>query len=468
MVTLAHLLKLSIASFLFSASFSPINLWFLMPISVAIFIHLLYQSKFKISFSVLYGFLANALVLSWSKTFVGVAPWILLSILQSMYFIPVGMLAKLTRNPYALVSAILLSEYLKDIFPFGGFGWTRIGFSQSDSPLVGLVNVFGIAGLSAVTLLIAVSFVRPSARLLAFLLVSLSVAPFLISSETSSSELRVRAIQGGVPERGLSFNARAQAVLDNHTSVTLNEFEATDQLIIWPENAIDVDPLKNPSARKKIENLQLKTNIPLISGVILDNKKLFNSAVLFDSSGNFESVYKKRYLTPFGEYIPLRPIASKISTHTEQVTDFTPGTDFVSHRVNGTVISTVICYELLSDSILRQSADYTSLIAVLTNSATFSGSAEGLQQLNIARLRAIEADRYLVSVSTTGPSALIDNRGRVLQMLSDGQVGSIVANVGLRERVTFSVRYGSEIKISLLFLALGFIIKSMRKGRERI
>ncbi len=468
MVVLNHLLKLSIASLLFSASFSPINFWFLMPISVAIFIHLIYRTRFKLTYSVLYGFLANALVLSWSKTFVGVTPWILLSILQGLYFIPVGMLAKFTRNPFVIVSAILLCENLKDVFPFGGFGWTRIGFSQSNSPFVGLVSVTGIIGLSVVTLLMAVCFVKPSAKVLVFLLVSLFVAPFFISAEPSSSEMRVRAIQGGVPERGLSFNARAQAVLDNHTLVTLKEFESSDELIVWPENAIDVDPLKNLSARKKIENLQFKTKIPLISGVILDSKKLFNTAVLFDSSGKFDSIYKKRYLTPFGEYIPLRSIASRISTHTEKVTDFTPGTDFVSHRVNGADIATVICYELLSDAILQQSASKTSLIAVLTNSATFAGSAEGLQQLNISRLRAIETDRYLVSVSTTGPSAFIDNRGRVLQMLGDGQVGSIVASIGLRERETIAVKYGSEIKNCLLFLALGIIVASMRKGGERI
>jgi apolipoprotein N-acyltransferase len=65
------------------------------------------------------------------------------------------------------------------------------------------------------------------------------------------------------------------------------------------------------------------------------------------------------------------------------------------------------------------------LIVVHTNSATFAGTAEGDQQLAITRLRALEHNRQIISISTTGPSAIIDARGEVIDSLKDGEIDSL-------------------------------------------
>lgn len=451
-----------IAALILSTGFAPFGLWFSLPIAYAIYLIVLRQKSNLLLNSFLFGFIANAIILSWSKTFVGVTPWILLSILQGLYLLPVGLLAKYVRKPIVLIFALLIMDEVKNYLPFGGFGWTRIAFSQVESPFIPWVSVVGVIGISLLTLMISLVLISPNKYLIISLLITLCVSPFVITDSISGEAVGVRAVQGGVPERGLSFNSRAEAVLDNHIAVTRRDVQSSDDVIIWPENAIDVDPIRNDSARKKIETLQLETKKPLIAGAILNQDVLSNAAILFDVGGFPRSTYIKQYLTPFGEYIPLRSLASLISPHVDRVTDFTPGEGYVSHEVKDVKMSTVICYEILSDQIFRESAKNSGIIAVLTNSATFAGSSEGEQQMAITRIRAIETGRNVVSVSTTGPSAFIDYNGDVMEKLDDGEVGSISMAMQVREGNTLASQYGELITIAVLLFALILI------GRELV
>lgn len=466
MVRFKNQLLIALAAILSSASFAPLSLWFTAPIAYAIYVKVLLNGKDQIRNSFLFAFLANALILSWSKSFVGVTPWILLAILQGFYFIPVGILARYVKSPIVLIAAIIVAEEVKSLFPFGGFGWSRIAFSQADSPLVNLVSLFGVTFLSIATLAISHLLLQPKSLHFSVVILLLLAASFLLNQESSGEGLRIRAVQGGVPERGLSFNSRAQAVLDNHIARTRSDSDESDQLILWPENAIDVDPLRNVLVKEKLQNLQQEIKIPILAGAILNGRVLSNAAILFSKNGNPESTYIKRYLTPFGEYIPLRSIASIISPHTDRVTDFTPGSELVVHEVNQMKISSIICYEILNDGIIRESARSSGLLAVMTNSATFSGSAEGEQQLNITRIRAIEAGRNIVSVSTTGPSAFISYDGTIISRLDDGEVGSLSERIEVRNNQTLALRYGELFTSLVILFSLVLITVALMRRRS--
>jgi apolipoprotein N-acyltransferase len=270
-----------------------------------------------------------------------------------------------------------------------------------------------------------------------------------------------------VPERGLDFNARAMAVLDNHINTTLDEIDGKEDLIIWPENAIDVDPLQNLIVSQKITSLAEETGIPLLAGAILDDEELLNSTILFNEDGEPTSIYVKRYLTPFGEYIPLRSIAQIISSDADRVTDFSPGDNLVIHKVNAISIGSIICYEILNDGLVREAARKSSLLVVHTNSATFSGSAEGEQQLAITRLRAMESKKMIVSISTTGPSAIVDARGEVIKKLEDGEVGSLASVIPTQNNQTLSMRLGGFTELVVLFACAMWALFSLRKGRKK-
>lgn len=456
-------IQLLIAAALFAASFQPIGLWFLAPISYAIFFHLIrgQQNTYLISFS--FAFISNLAILYWSGAFVGLLPWLLLGILQGLYYLPIGFIAYRTRSIPAIIFSILLIDEIKSRFPFGGFGWTRIAFSQIDSPFVNSIALGGAITLSALTLMISWGLVAPRRSILFTLVALLPLIALSDSAQISDETLNVRAIQGGVSKPGLGFNDRAFEVLKNHIRESERTQSKNDQLVIWPENSIDIDPLRNDLSRKLINDYIQLSNLPLIAGAVIERDGLKNVAIAYDSVGNVQSIYEKRYLTPFGEFIPLRSIAQIVSPYADDVTDFSPGSEAVIHEVAGHKIASIICYEIINDGIVREAAKRSELLVVHTNSATFFGTAEGEQQLAITRLRAIEHARAIVSVSTTGPSAMIDARGVVLREINEGERGAISAAMQLTSSQTLADKLGGLAQLLVLTI---FILLAMINRRE--
>ncbi len=101
-----------------------------------------------------------------------------------------------------------------------------------------------------------------------------------------------------------------------------------------------------------------------------------------------------------------------------------------------------------------------------TNSATFSGSSEGEQQLSITRLRALESGKSIVSISTTGPSAFINARGEVVMRLDDGDRGSLVGDVSLsKSESVYHSLGGLGVPLVLLLTLISSIISKDRYKR---
>ena len=219
---------------------------------------------------------------------------------------------------------------------------------------------------------------------------------------------------------------------------------------MWPENAVDVDPFNNTTVSSELN----KYDVPLLIGAIVDNNgATLNTSILWRKSGH--ELYAKQHLTPFGEYIPLRSLASKISPLVDQVDDFSAGNQSKVFNIGKAKVAPVICYELIDDSILEKAAKNSNILAVQTNSATFGRSAESAQQLSISRVRAIEHSRNILSVSTTGYSAVINYKGDIVQKTSMGTAEHIVASVGLIDSQSPRDRLGDWAGIfTLMWLLL--------------
>jgi apolipoprotein N-acyltransferase len=262
---------------------------------------------------------------------------------------------------------------------------------------------------------------------------------FIPSNIATINQTSVLMIQGNVPELGLDFNARAKQVFNNHasqTKIALAEKKKID-FIVWPENAVDVDPYTNEDVYEELDSFDK----PLIIGAIVGKgEKLFNTSILWGDKT--QDIYFKQHLTPFGEYIPLRSIAKKISPLVNQVNDFSPGNGQKVFTIGQARVAPVICFELLDDEILAEATKSSNLLVVQTNSATFGTSAESAQQLSITRIRAIEHSRNVVSVSTTGISAVIDFTGKILNQTNMGTAEHVFAEVGLIEQSSPRDRFG--------------------------
>jgi len=243
---------------------------------------------------------------------------------------------------------------------------------------------------------------------------------FLNNSYSSPETVSFIGIQGNTPSVGLTFNDRAEAVFNLHLTESKKALVGDADVMIWPENAIDVDPFVNARVRSSIESLTSTLKIPLITGAITrQSGQLENVSLMYNERGGVVSYYSKQYLTPFGEYMPLRPLARLISPYVDDVVDFKVGERVDNHVVNGFKLAPVICYELLSDSLVQNTSRKSDALVVQTNSATFADTSESSQQLDITRLRALENAREIASISTIGISAHIDINGEVLNRTSE-------------------------------------------------
>ncbi len=450
---------IALSAFLASASFAPIGIWYLGVLGYSLLLRKLSKSKKQLWHAFAFGFIYNAIVLYWSGRYVGALPWLLLSFLQALFYIPVGVVDKRWGSIWLTIGVLLLMEELRSVFPFGGFGWTRIAFSQVESPGVAILPYGGVLALSAITLMFAalisrirfVNFIK-----IALILMFLALLP---ANPEGSGSVKLLAIQGNTPSVGLDFNSRAQAVFNLHRDATYKYATENYDAIIWPENAIDIDPNSHPNVASDISNLTVEKQAPLIAGVVLKRDgSPANASVLYDPELGAVSTYIKRGLTPFGEYMPLRSIAELVSPFAASVVDFKPGSELVTHKVAESSLGPIICYEIINDRLVGQMSQKSEALIVQTNSATFSGTSESRQQLAITRIRAIEYSRDVLSVSTIGISAFIDNNGEVVSSTPENVQQSLVGELALNSHVTPANRYGTLSKFLIVgfFLALGY------------
>jgi len=392
----------------------------------------------------------NLVLLHWTSTYVGSVPWVILAVGLSFFYLPLVAVKRLGIASFPLIFIVM--EEIRNRFPFQGFGWARIAYSQADAPYAKIAAHGGAVALSAITVLIGLVLCylfQKQFRLLILLPLLIVLVPIDVQMNQTTQALM---IQGNVPKLGLDFNSRAKEVFFNHvkeTDIALKENKKVD-FILWPENSVDVDPFRNPEVFEALNSYKF----PIIVGAIVGrDDEILNTSILWTKES--QNVYIKQHLTPFGEYIPLRSLASKISPFVDDVRDFSPGDESTIFTVDKAKIAPVICYELLDDQILEKAAKSSNLFAVQTNSATFGDSAQSAQQLQITRIRAIEHSRNILSVSTTGYSAVIDYNGKVLQKSDLGTAQHLYAEIGLISSTSPRDRYGDwALVMTLIWLLI--------------
>ena len=447
---MVNLLLSTLSGLLLSAAFEPIAMWWLAPIAIALEMYALSRSDGKFLSVLAFALTFNLVLLHWTSIYVGSLPWIILATGLTLFYLPLVAVKRLGMSFFPVIFIVL--EEIRNHFPFQGFGWARIAYSQADAPYAKIAAHGGAVALSAITVLIGLFIFHLSQKQLNFLILLPIALVFIPNNVAINATTNALLIQGNVPKLGLDFNSRATEVFNNHVKETEAALQSKKEVdfILWPENAVDVDPFRNPDV---FETLNTYTT-PLILGAIVNrDKEVLNTSILWTKKK--QNVYVKQHLTPFGEYIPLRALASKISPLVDDVRDFSAGNESIIFSIGAAKIAPIICFELLDDQILHVAAKSSNLLAVQTNSATFGDSAESAQQLQITRIRAIEHSRNVLSVSTTGYSAVIDYNGQVLQKSDMGTAEHLYAQVGLISNTSPRDRIGDwALVITLLWLLI--------------
>jgi apolipoprotein N-acyltransferase len=442
-----------VAGVIASTAFAPLSFWPSAFIGLTIWYFLLIRMRLRSRVYVSYIFGLGVLlpVQLWTGIYVGNLPWLLLSFTQALIFTLPALFVgkKINYNQIAFACSFVCVELLLRTVPFTGFGWSRLSFTQVDGPLQFL---YPSGGVVLVAFLIALISSARSVFNLALICLVIAGLSFLPRIEATDKKSSIALVQGGVVKLGLEFNSKPKEVFLRHLqqtskSVTFNQVD----LIIWPENAVDIDINTNDEVKKLIYQKSVFLDTPLlVGGVTKSGDNLLNQSFLFDPQ--IKQSYSKRYLTPFGEYLPLRGIATKVSRYADQITDFKAGQKDTKFLIDDAAFQSLICYELLDDS-FRDQID-TNFLVVQTNNATFGDTAQLDQQLNIARVRAIETGRYIAYVSTTGTTSFIDNRGKIIEKLPKFESSTLFGEVNHVIGITTTQIIGKYLE----YLAVGALV----------
>jgi apolipoprotein N-acyltransferase len=472
---IAHIYFL-LAGALMSVGFAPLSIWLALPLGIALWA-LAIEKSANLHTVIIGSVVTSAcfflIVLHWASSYVGWLPWVLLSLFEALLLAPIGIairaFSRSTFFPLLLGGIFVLDEAIRSRVPWGGFGWARLAFEQPSY----FTKIASVGGAPLLTFALGAlaglfALLMTDRRSILFLVagVVLMTAPLLIPANHAPASINVAAVQGNVPRLGLDFNAQREAVLRNHVRAT-NAFAERIRggaapkpaLVIWPENASDVDPLHDQNAGQLITQTTDGIGVPILVGGVTETPNVQNISVLWMPQVGPTSIYIKQHLAPFGEYLPLRTIAQALVPAAKRIVDMTPGRRTVTHRVGKIKIGDVICFEIIEDDLVRRAIveGRANLLAVQTNSATFGRSSESEQQLAVSRERAIEHGRSVISASTSGKSALVRPDGSVIKESHFFESTVLQADMPLTNRLTIADRLGSWpelIIIALMILAI--------------
>jgi len=282
-----------------------------------------------------------------------------------------------------------------------------------------------------------------------------------------------------VPRLGFDFNAQRRAVLDNHVEQTLalaRRVATGDaprpDLVIWPENSSDIDPLLNADARIRIGDVAAAIQAPILVGALLEGpgEHFRNAALVWQPGSGPSDTYVKRHPVPFAEYIPLRPIARQVSSEVDRVgSDFVGGNQPGVLRVGPATVGDVICFEVAYDNLVRDTVTGGGqLLVVQTNNATFD-PAEARQQLAMVRLRAVEHGRNGLMASTVGISGFVAPDGTVSDATGFNTPAVQVRELRLGTARTLATRLGGAPEYALVAAALAVLLgAAVLRRRERV
>jgi len=429
----------------------------------------------------------------WAYVAVGWIPWVALSAAESLAVGLVGALtARMTRwgvlgslrwlEPAAFALLWVGAEQLRSAWPFGGFPWGRLAFSMADSPLA---RVAWLGGMPLVSLMVALLGAILGVGILAlgerrivqglaapFAVIALGLLPLglPLDGRAENGHLTVAWAQGNLANEGLDSFARAREVTDNHRDATLTLAQerpnAAVDLIIWPENASDIDPRTDAETAAAVTAAAQAFDAPLLFGTndySPDNGRYNTSLVWLPSGVPLEGAeYRKQQPAAFAEYIPIRSIARRFSSDVDRVSvDVLPGEwpariDVpIATLDRNVIVGPIICFEVAYDWVPRQAVrEGAEFLAVQTNNATFGATAESTQQLAMSRLRAVETGRATFQISTVGVSAVISPTGRVVDRAELFTRDAGIATVPLRSTLTPASRWGGPMALGLELLAV--------------
>ncbi len=293
-----------------------------------------------------------------------------------------------------------------------------VGYSLAPYPsLIQSAGIFGVLGISFFVLLINaclwVIFRGDMVRYPAIIILIVALAGnlgygYLNLQKEQEKIMEVGLVQPNISQEEKWDYQRREANLEAHLGPSRALEEDVD-LVVWPETSIPATPIGSQAEWGVVQDRLYFLEVPLLAGILSpQNARVHNTSLLL-LQGEIRGYYHKKWLVPFGEYIPLQGLLGWVDTGFFPTT---PGEEIKTFEYEGWSWATPICYEILNPGLIRRMSSNTDILFNQSNEAWFKDSI-GLPILwSVGILRAVEVRRPLVKAANTGYSGWVDDLGR--------------------------------------------------------
>ncbi len=433
-----------------------------------------------------------ALGLAWAVKFT-VVGYAALVILEAGLFAIACALAPSGRTRVPALAALLtLAEWIRENWPFGGVPPGGIALGQVSGPLAGAARVGGTVLLVGMTYLAGVALGEAAVQwrkhdpkdrrglgsiigavgglvLVAVLAIWGGLAP---DGGPPVGTLRAAIVQGG-GRRGFSDLQVAPSVVYAAALKTTARVRPPVDLVLWPEDVVALGrPLSGSPEASQLSNIARRLRTTLVVGVTepVGSTRFRNEVVAYSPTGRLVAVFEKVHRVPFGEYVPWRSFFSHLANLSAVPRNAIPGTGSGAISTPAGRFAVLVSYEVFFPDRGRSGVRAGGqLIIVPTNTSSYSNEQAPAQEIAASRLQAIEEGRDLLQAAPTGYSAVIDNRGTVLQQTALSVPAVLRATVPLRDGLTLYTRFGDlpTILLALVSVALAWSVALADRRRER-
>lgn len=430
-------------------------------------------------------------LLYWIRLF-GLPAYIALVLLETSFVIVAMAATGLVRQSLpkqvrllAFPVAFLLAEYARSHFPFGGFGWGGLGYTQHAYPwMLRTASWAGVWGIAFALLLCNESLSRISRksqrrqwhfRYLVIATLAL-VLPILVPvPDLEGTTSNIAMIQGNAPEGLYDPGSDDFEVVENHVRLSSTLRPGDVDLVVWPESSVDRDPFVNGDIEQAVVGAVKRSRTPFLIGANLEadndgRRALQNASLFYRSDGSLVGKYVKRQPVPFGERVYFRRFLEPLIKELDRVPyDFVSGAEATVFDLPKGRFSSVICYESTYPSLVRDFVQQGArLLIVSTNNSSFERTAASRQHVAFSQVRAAEHRIYVAHAALTGISAVVEPSGRISQQTRLFEEAVLTPTVRFATGMTFYGKVGDWLPLSLAVLVLVLAIwRASEKPRTK-
>lgn len=357
-----------------------------------------------------------------------------------------------------------LIEWLRG-WVFSGFPWLSLGYGQAESLFGAFAPVAGVYGVTWLVCLVAgglagLMLAAPRDRLIALATLVAAVGVAWLAGQqqwtTPAGEaLRVKLVQGAIPQELKWLPSQLDPTLERYAQLSINGPDV--DLIVWPEVAIPAQPFEVDDYLKRLEIEMLDRDTQLFTGILDFDMAKGQYVNTLLAVGAEAGRYRKRHLVPFGEYFPVPDFVKQwlrlMNLPSEDIAKGAPDQPLLLAK--GVPVAATICYEIAFGGEQLRFLPEAQLLVNVSNDAWFGDSFAPHQHVQMGQMRSLETGRWLMRVTNTGITAIINADGEIIGRIPQFEPGSLLGAVRPRTGATPYVRFGNALIVTLCLVLLG-------------